>query len=243
MQMFGFGVVMPLYAILHLALPRRAPGSSTKAVQLQDPIQLHTVAPAFLLGYIFPSALLIFPYSDPASRQRSNIVWQYFPVYVGALITGFTAMAKRISIGQNLHKSPSQLSRDALSHAYGFALAFAAIFQWATYAVLFVAWAFPDELPSGLADRFTPKNVFVPNPPHSFRKMESPAAAMHEFVLFDQYTGSAAILVWAAALCQEAGVTMTSVVDILRDSLILGPIAAGLKILRKRDNALLSKAQ
>jgi hypothetical protein len=238
----GFGVIMPLYALLYFVLPRQGSAASAEAAQLRDPIELHTVGPAFILGYFLPSALMAFPYEDAYSSQRANIVWQYFPVIVGVLLTGLSFMAKRLSIGMDIHTSKSRMSRDALNHAYGFALTCATLCQWITYAILVVAWGAPGKLSAQLAGHLTPGKVFFPEPPHSDSPMNSPGTAIHEFLKWDQYTGSFAILVWAFALARQAGARTPSFGDVFRDTLVFGPAAAGMKVLWKRDTSLLSKA-
>ncbi|KAI9150329.1 Epoxide hydrolase aurD [Paramyrothecium foliicola] len=241
MQSFGFGVIMPLYALLYLTLPRSDP-TSADAAKLRQPIQLHGIIPAFVIGYFVPTAFLVYPYEDAALSQRANIVWQYFPVYVVAIIEVFTWASKRVSIGQNINTPSQQLSRNALDHAYGFAFAVAALCQWVTYSAMIAAVVIPDELPSGVASRFTPTRLFVPRSPHSFAAMESHSTAIHDFLKYDQFFGSAAIALWALVLSQEAGVRRVSLSKFLRDVVFFGPAAAATNILWTRDEALLEKA-
>jgi hypothetical protein len=240
-QALGFGVAMPLWCILYFVLPRPNPASAD-AARLRDPIQLHSVIPAFLLGFVFPSIITAYPYADPAWRQRANIFWQPFPAWVSLLLVVFTGVAKRTSIGQGLGRSSAQLSKDALDHAYGFAFGFAAVVQWITYSTIVAAYILPEELPSGVAARLTPETIFVPGSPHSFAPMESPGQATFDFLRYDMYTGSIALAIWAVTVAREAGVSGLSVFELLRDSVLVGPCAAAIRVLWKRDEVLLSKA-
>ncbi|KAH7145533.1 hypothetical protein B0J13DRAFT_323102 [Dactylonectria estremocensis] len=243
MQTFGFGLVVPVFFILHLAVSSRSTLADT--VRLRDPTSLHTVAPAFTLGYFIPSLVLAFPFPQANLRQWANIVWQAFPLHVVLCQAVFTGVVKRTSLGQDAFTSPVQLDRRALSRAYGFAWNVAVTGQLCTYAVLVAASMAPKLFPPGVARTLSFAGVFIPGPPHSSAPMTSPAAVVHDFFRYDLYVGSAVALVWAVYLLSQvrpsgpeerANLTRGVVMSLC----LSGPGGALVALLQHRDETVLA---
>ncbi|KAH7165291.1 hypothetical protein EDB81DRAFT_249573 [Dactylonectria macrodidyma] len=243
MQTFGYGLVVPVFFILHLVVSSRS--SLTDTVRLRDPTSLHTVAPAFTLGYFVPSFLLAYPFAHAGVRQWANVVWQAFPLHVVLCQAVFTAVVKRTSLGQDAFTSPVQLDRRALSRAYGFAWNVAVTGQLCTYAVLFTASIDPGLFPAGVARTLSFAEVFFPGLPHSSAPMTSPAAVVHDFFRYDLYVGSAAALVWAVYLLSQvrpsgaeerANLTRGVVMSLC----LSGPGGALVALLQHRDETVLA---
>lgn len=236
MQGTGYGLTMPIYYLVDLLFS----SSDAQGVGLTDPTRLYAIIPAFALGFIIPSALQTLP----APRDLHQILlaaWQPFPIYFGVLLWVFSNIVKKIAITGSVGTKKSVTDRNALDHAYGFAIGIGALTHWVTLGVIVAAAFAPDLFPAGIAERLTLANVFVP---HALRYYgpATVASAMLQFLHYDQYIGAAAGLVWAATLAKRAGVwspNKKGIRRILRDVLVLGPPSAVISLLRSRDEAVL----
>lgn len=243
-QSVGFGVIMPIYTSLHLLLTSNRAGLD--AVHLRDHVRLHTIVPAFFFGYFFLSILAAFPFEDAAVRQWCNAVWQGFPLHVVLWQIVFAAAAKRISIGMDSGVGRKELEKRALGYAYQFVLVVGTITQWTTYAITMAAVFNPSLFPGQLAQALTPDKVFVPGSPHSYEPLSSAAVVIHDFLLYDQYIGCAALLVWSTTLAARAGrisVDAALAVRVLRNCLLVGPAGAAVLLMWQRDDAVLSEGE
>ncbi|KAH7395488.1 hypothetical protein BKA64DRAFT_60351 [Cadophora sp. MPI-SDFR-AT-0126] len=83
-QLFGVGVVAPLYFFLHFVLI-----PSTKFHAASDrhvPIHLaKTILPTLILCYVVPGIAMYWPTSHISTLQGWNFVWQLFPIYLSIL--------------------------------------------------------------------------------------------------------------------------------------------------------------
>ncbi|KAJ3499934.1 hypothetical protein NM208_g17259 [Fusarium decemcellulare] len=246
LQMIGFGFVMPLFLVVHLLYTSKT--SWSQAVHVRDPTSLHTVVPAFLLGYLLTSVLFVYPFSEGNVRQWSCVIWTVFPLNVIVLQTLFTNIVKRTSIGQDTWTPKTKLDRAALSHAYGFAWNVAVTGQMCTYAVLIAANIFPSIFPDGIAKTLTIENVFLPDAvPHSNRPMTDPASAMHNFLIYDLYGGSVATLIWAVHLLLQVRPELKSGAEraglargVITSILLSGPGGAVIALMQHRDDSVLT---
>lgn len=244
MQAFGFGFIMPLFTVVHLLWTSNVTRSQT--VYLRDHTSLHTVVPAFLLGYVLLCGLLAFPFPDDNLRQWLNIIWTWFPLHVVVLQTLFTGLLKRMSIGQDTFTPKVKLDREALSYAYGFAWNVAVIGQMSTYAVLIAANIFPGVFPHGVARRLTLERVFIPDAPHTYTPMKDTGSAMHNFFNYDLYIGSISGLIWAVHLLLQvrpelsSGEERTNLARGVATSFLLsGPGGALVALMQHRDDVVL----
>ncbi|KAF5003029.1 hypothetical protein FDECE_10401 [Fusarium decemcellulare] len=246
LQMIGFGFVMPLFLVVHLLYTSKT--SWSQAVHVRDPTSLHTVVPAFLLGYLLTSVLFVYPFSEGNVRQWSCVIWTVFPLNVIVLQTLFTNIVKRTSIGQDTWTPKTKLDRAALSHAYGFAWNVAVTGQMCTYAVLIAANILPSIFPDGVAKTLTIENVFLPDAvPHSNRPMTDPASAMHNFLIYDLYGGSVATLIWAVHLLLQVRPELKSGEEraglargVITSILLSGPGGAVVALMQHRDDSVLT---
>ncbi|KPM44925.1 hypothetical protein AK830_g1612 [Neonectria ditissima] len=245
MQALGYGIVAPVFFALHLAVTSRLNLSDT--VRLRDPTSLHTVVPAFLLGYVLLCCALAYPFSHSHARQWANAVWQTFPLHVLAWQALFTGIVKRTSLGQDAFTAGAQLDRAALSHAYGFAWNVAVTGQLCTAGVLLTSAVFPGLYPAGVARSLTLGSVFGPGLPHSSTPMVSPAAAIHEFFKYDLYVGSAVTLVWAVYLLSQVRPVLSTSEErgnlargIMTSLILSGPGGAVVALLQHRDETVLA---
>ena len=237
MQAIGFAVIIPVYYILDLVLSSSKPLNA----KLRDPAQLFTVIPAFGLGYMLPSILQVVPF-ERDMHQMFIVVWQFVPLYVGLLLPLFSGVFKRLSVGQSGADEKSRFDRDALQSAYGFAIAMGALTQWITISTVVAAQLMPQLFPDGIAERLSFQSVFVPDAPHNYGPTTIAEASRH-FLLYDQYLGSAAGLVWAITNASRAGIfkgTFGDFREIIKDIVFLGPQSAVISLMWKTDEVLLA---
>lgn len=83
-QLFGIGVVAPLYFFLHFVL---IPSTKFHAADNRHiPIHLaKTILPTLILGYAVLSAGMYWPTSSISTLQGYNFAWQLFPIYLAIL--------------------------------------------------------------------------------------------------------------------------------------------------------------
>lgn len=233
---------MPVYCTLHLALTYNS-GPLDRA-RLRDPMQVKATVPAIWLGYILQTALMAYPFEDANLRQWLCAIWQAFPIWVVLLQWFFAEIAKRTSLGQDSFRSPVQIDREALNDVYSFGWNTAVFTTLCTYALIIVARLSPGLFPAGVAGRLTFENAFIPGSPHSYVKMGSEAAAMHEFLNYDLYIGGAASIVWAVVLWLRAtpGAALSSSLrkGIVTSLLLAGPGGALIALLQQKDERILS---
>ncbi|KAK6076222.1 hypothetical protein SCUP234_07390 [Seiridium cupressi] len=243
MQTFGYAAIMPLYAAIHLFTSSTFTSSGkalAKANKLRNPasFDLGVLIPAFSIGYLLPTLLMSLPVSSSSLHQWFGALWQGFPLYVMIYQHVFARVIK----------PPPQGDAETIDRAYDWAFNVAAATQVSTYVIIFAAKTFPDLAPEWAARAFTFSSVFAPGPFHSHKPLASMAAAMHDFFKWDQYTGSAAALVWGVALHVTSRKELMSFyewlklgVGILRWSALAGPAGAVVRLLQRRDQAVISE--
>ncbi|KAH7305916.1 hypothetical protein B0I35DRAFT_483667 [Stachybotrys elegans] len=242
MQARGFGLVINVYAMLMLALPR--PASLQDMVLLSDPAYFDGIIPAFFLGYIVLCGLMAYRFESGDALQIANAVWQGFPLHMGAWLSLFYYLKKHTSIGLSMAKSSKEATGAALDHVYGFALTAGAVGQCTTYLVILVASVAPDVFPAGVADSLTAEKVLLPPPPHTTDKMESPAAAILHNLMYDELCGALALTVYALTTMHQVGLSALSVERLggmALDWVTYGPVGAVAKALKQRDEYILAK--
>jgi hypothetical protein len=243
MQTFGYAATMPLYAAIHLFTSSTFTSSGkalAKANKLRNPtsFDLRVLIPAFSIGYLVPTLLMSWPLSSSSLHQWFGALWQGFPLYVVIYQQVFARVVR----------PPPQGDVETIFRAYNWAFNVAAATQVSTYAIIIAAKTFPDLAPKWAAGAFTFSSVFAPGPFHSNKPLTSMAAATHDFFKWDQYTGSAAALVWGLALDVTSRKGFMSLydwlklgIDILRWSALAGPGGALVRLLQRRDKAIISE--
>ncbi|ORY70471.1 uncharacterized protein BCR38DRAFT_481605 [Pseudomassariella vexata] len=247
MQIFGYATVMPLYCGLHL-LSSPVALNNPQAVRplYLAPLYSKAIIPAFGLGYGLLTFLFAYPFESGNTRQWFCAIWQGFPTYV----VGTQYLLAALTSSPRIRKPKNRHERhciEALSQAYNFAFNVGAATQLFTLAVIGLAKISPSVLPH-IFRNLSFRNVFKPGPFFSMQPMISMAAEMHSFLLYDQYCGSVAAIIWSSTLYISAHRTsLTKWKDyarlggnILRWSAIGGPGGAMVRLLQQRDEKVLS---
>ena len=246
MQAFGYGLVMPIYAIIHLfTSPTAAPRSTAfgEAVRPSDLALVRALPAAMFFGYFVPTVMMVAPIPWNTLHQWLGGFWQGVPIFV--------ALSRHLIAGrqQGDDKSRSSFSQDrhALRRVYSLTFTASAVVHWATIAVVAARWLVPLWFPPSLRDTLTFTRVFVPPRWWAPGQMTSMGEGIHNFFQYDLYVGSAASLVWAMALRANAlGVLRASgsrtrvLWDTTWQCALAGPGGALVGIMRGRDEQLLA---
>lgn len=240
---------MPIFALIHI-FNSPAATNNREAIRPRylTPLDLRVLIPSFTIGYFLLCFLFAYPFSSGEVHQWSGAIWQGFPQYVVfaqyLLIKLFSRFSSRAS-----RQADIRFFRDeyqALSKVYDFAFNVAAATQLFTLAILGGVKISPGLFPPWAAESLTFDNVLNPGPFYGSQPMKSMAGAMQTWFLYDQYTGSAAALVWGSYL--YLGTRKTVVTwrdrmwlgwDLLRWCSVAGAGGALVRLLQRRDEAVL----
>jgi hypothetical protein len=247
MQLFSYAATMPIFSLIHI-FGSPVASNNTEAIRPRycAPLDLKVIVPSFSIGYFLLSFLFAYPFSSGVVRQWCGAIWQAFPHLV--VLVQFLLIKLR-SFSSPLQQSGTRSLRSdykALSRVYGFAFNIAAATQIFTFGVLGGVKFFPGLFPDWATKTLTFNNVFNPGPFYGSQPMKSMSAAMQTWFLYDQYTGSAASLIWGAYLYLDSRKTELTwkdrgwlAWDILRWCSIAGAGGALVQFLRRRDEAVL----
>ena len=256
MQGLGYGFVMPVYAIVHLLTSQTAIAISPQlatAIRTKDLVSVKTLSSSIVGGYILPSILMTVPLSSAVLHQWFGGLWQGAPVWVTLLQHCFACLPRNSDQASSKKGQPAQskqlASQDrsgemiSLYRAYVFAFAVSAVTQLATFGIIGATKLFPRLFSHTL----TFSDVFIPPKFYSVAPMKNMAIGIQNFFQYDQYVGSAAAIVWAAALHRKARKESMSlkhwiwlVGEVLGMSLIAGPGGALVSVMWNRDERIIS---
>jgi hypothetical protein len=91
-------------------------------------------------------------------------------------------------------------TREALEVVYLYGIYISSFTHTATTTLIATTRLFPDLYTTAAWKAFDPLNIFVPQGFLSSDQVESIAQGMHIFLQYDDYTGSAAMVIWAMYL-------------------------------------------
>ncbi|KAF2245918.1 hypothetical protein BU26DRAFT_58521 [Trematosphaeria pertusa] len=138
-------------------------------------------------------------------------------------------------------------NRSFLRRAYLFAFASTSISHVATFATIAARNLFPPLFSPLAQETLTLNQVFLPPYFRAPGPMESMAVGIHNFFQYDQYVGSTAALVWAAATranSRKSAMTFKDwaclVGELVGVGLIAGPAGALVSLMWNRDDCVLS---
>jgi hypothetical protein len=227
LQNISFTITTPLYLFLHLLtspVSKPFPGTHANSVLLISTWDLRILPVSIILGYIIPSILMALPSPDlvtPESHQRFIAFWQPFPIWT-VLIHQFlkhtlTYFAKKLTSKDNKTRAQTPLGASYLSNAkpvYRFGLALCILTHVPVLLItLLPSTIFPTSLPylSKLGQENL-ASVFLPHIPLLTYRISSLSEGVHNFLIWDLYVGSAALLLWAVLLYRNA-TTEKAIVD------------------------------
>jgi len=261
-QNVSFAISTPLYLFIHLLTsPISKPftfahASDSLFVSTYD---LAIIPISITLGYIIPSLLTIFPaYSPTASPTHQYLVafWQAFPLWT-ILVQWTLKLVCTLILGQDTAAEAEKSPQPAASTTYLYyaskVYTFTLLFCTATHLPAIVLSLLPPHIiPKSMPalaylahTSFT--SAFIPPLPLG-QPIKDLAEGAHVFLLWDMYIGSAAGLLWAVVLYQNASIGKQSMfpnVSLIAKTIIWtvlgGPVAAWTILMWERDQVVKQK--
>ncbi|KAB5576341.1 hypothetical protein GE09DRAFT_620878 [Coniochaeta sp. 2T2.1] len=205
MQLLGYGVIMPLYGIVHLLTSPVSAAANEQQTQIANLEELEALPLALVIAYIMPAVLMSIPVLSDSTRQWFGAVWQGVPIWSTVCLKMIAAYLRRNKRG-GFSASGNDRGRERrlLARVYGFAFAACLVGQLVPLGLILTARVCPSVFPAGVADVMTIWDVFVPPPFWTGKKMKDMASGIHGFFQYDQYVGSLAAGIWAVALYIKA---------------------------------------
>lgn len=234
MQVLGYGVTTPAYYILDLIFSSH--NASDFQVRSPSKLQPKVFIPAITLGYVLPSALQLLPVSEDL-HQIFLAIWQPFPIYVVFFLWLFSQISPAPTPQAGKEKSKKNL--DSINHIFSLAITTGLQIHWITTILIPIFRSYIFDLAT--AERLSFSNVLVPHGVHWYGAATIAQASM-QFLQWDLYCGGLAGLVWATTLAQRAGAWefgLQGVWVVLKDVVIMGIPCAALKMLCRRDSAVM----
>ncbi|KAI1637173.1 hypothetical protein F4809DRAFT_335406 [Biscogniauxia mediterranea] len=224
-QIFSYGLVMPLYGILHLLTSRASQVfglNLAESTRIAHQASVKMVPEAMVVGYIIPAVLMSVPLFPNSLHQWFGGLWQGSPVWAMLVQKAFasyyskrrrTTSISHLQYDLKVEKAEGAAGLDAppppmenrgsayvLSRVYSFAFICCVASQLGPLMVTLAVAVCPAAFPPHLRAAWAMTEVFVPPLFYASGKMQSMGSAMHGFFQYDQYVGSTAAVIWSSAL-------------------------------------------
>jgi hypothetical protein len=267
MQNVTFAVTVPLYLALHLLTspaslaltPRDAAASSPATNLLLSSLEVWVLPISVSLGCVLLEVLAGRTFLAPETRQTFLALWQVFPLctyLIQRMLTAtLAALFPRSYNGAVYH---STAERDAgllraLRSTYAFAFCGAAVSHIAAWTLSLESVLLPDLFHPDItsASLLHPRRVFAPPSPVDLTPPRDLAEGFHRLLLFDEYIGSFAFVVWALVINRFAYTTslrawaahLRLLVTVAVLTLFSGPAGAAVWLVWQRDELVLGTGQ
>jgi len=255
-------IIIPLWCTIHLFTSpiALAPGSSSRAQAktslLVHPTELKVLPWSLLIGAGIPTALMVF--SSAATVEPLYKSQQFWIVarFAHPLLTSAT----HLIISMFCHSSDASfMSAEqrnkgvlrALEHVYSIATYVAVVPHVAVFSIALLSQLAPAVFANGYQSLFSPTRIFWPvslwtgvNP----SKISIGSGSLM-FLQWDEIVSCAAILIWAFALNRQAlsrepqgSTSLGIVVRTCILTLVGGPAAAAISLIRERDTVILESS-
>ena len=200
-QNAAYAVILPIYLALHLWT---SPLTSSKRLShyLVDTPNTAAVFGSMILGFILPSIVMSLPAPSVISFDQKQVyiaIWQFFPVWVSVLQAILPYVLPNLE-EQHSAKSSTQQAFNTMRVLYVGLLTFAGIGQVSTASLLLVSKFFPGLFAVEFQGSFNPGKVFLPVAISPSTRMPSIGAGAHQLLQYDEYIGSAAMVLWGTVL-------------------------------------------
>ncbi|KAF4339130.1 zeaxanthin epoxidase chloroplastic [Fusarium beomiforme] len=97
-QLRGVGLIAPLYHLISVCEHLLRGSVNTMTDRSIDKEVVESFVPGITLGYIIPTALMLWPFKNNATWQKFTALWQPFPAYVGLITAGLSAILRKRKI-------------------------------------------------------------------------------------------------------------------------------------------------
>ncbi|PGH08171.1 hypothetical protein GX51_01325 [Blastomyces parvus] len=203
LQLFTFGVMMPIYAALHLFTSRTLPARQSSEIPSRSLTGVNLIPISVILGYFLPSFAMVLPAETtpdflPPTQERIAF-WQAWPIWLWlthSMITRITALfSSPVSDSQGAKRT-----RSALRRVYAFAFTITAVPHIAAWSLSLSAVAFPTLFGQEVAAALHPARVFLNAMPWSGVQAQSLSEGVLWFLQWDHVVGVCGMLLWAIDL-------------------------------------------
>ncbi|KAI9878134.1 MAG: hypothetical protein M1830_001780 [Pleopsidium flavum] len=257
MQNVAFAVVIPLYLAIHLFTsptvlsPHGQLSKSTTYLRV-DPTELEVLPYSVFLGFIVPTILMCLP--APAAvtyPQKQGLIafWQAFPLWISLWHMVISSSMKRISsMSGTSNRYPAadrQTVHEALRKVYLFGFAMSAVIHVAIISISLASILTPAMFATSYSALLRPSQVFIPVSLFSTVQVSSVGEGALYFGQWDELVGSAALLLWAAALYRNAHGAKVSwpgwaslVAKVIGLTVVAGPCSTALTLIWERDELI-----
>ncbi|KAL8670248.1 MAG: hypothetical protein Q9168_005200 [Polycauliona sp. 1 TL-2023] len=202
MQLVTFAVVAPVYFAIHLSTSPTVSSRKWSDLRINSP-QLQTIPYSVALGYILPAILLALPAPSVIgydAKQLFMAVWQVFPLTVGFLQLAAPSVRSWFIVKVSANEKTDNRTVIPMRKIYALMLAIAVVGQVSSWTISISAVFFPRIFTSEMSGLLKPSSVFLPPAVTPAVKMPSIAAASSQLLQYDEIVGSAAMVLWSAAL-------------------------------------------
>ncbi|KAL9573477.1 hypothetical protein ACKAV7_002021 [Fusarium commune] len=94
-QLKAVGRIAPLYHLISVCEQIFRGSIAPTTDRLVDKEVVESFVPGIALGYIMPTALMLWPFKNKVTWQKFTAIWQPFPVYVGLITAGFSTFLRK----------------------------------------------------------------------------------------------------------------------------------------------------
>jgi hypothetical protein len=202
-QLASYGVAIPLYLTFQLWTSPTVSGVQRDTI-LVRPLQAKLVPYSIILGYIMPVIILLLPSPSVISLEQKQTwlaVWTIFPVVV-TLIYFFLSTIWRNYLSRPKYTAYTyDGTLSSTRQVYVFAFALVTITHIVSWSVSLTSLVLPALYSPSIVADLHPAWAFLPV--LSYEHTEWPLC-IHRLLQWDNFVGSTAVLVWAAALLSNA---------------------------------------
>ncbi|OJD27916.1 hypothetical protein ACJ73_00683 [Blastomyces percursus] len=202
LQLFTFGVILPIYAALHLFTSRTLSARQTIDIPSRSLTGVNLIPLSVFLGYLLPSLAMVLPEKTTGflpSTQERIAFWQPWPIWLWLIHSTLTRIAALFSSPvPNSQSAKRTLS--ALRRVYAFAFTITAVPHIAAWSLSLAAAILPILFDQDVATALHPTRVFLNAMPWSGVQAKSFGEGALWFLQWDQVVGVVGMLLWAIDL-------------------------------------------
>ncbi|KAL2391327.1 hypothetical protein RJ035_000363 [Blastomyces gilchristii] len=203
LQLFTFGVVLPIYAALHLFTSRTLSARQTIDIPSHSLTGVNLIPLSVILGYLLPSLAMVFPETTTTSflpsTQERIAFWQPWPIWLWLIHSTLTSITALFSSPVPNFQGAKH-TRSALRRVYAFAFTITAVPHIAAWSLSLAAAIFPILFDQDVATALHPARVFLNAMPWSGVQAKSFGEGALWFLQWDQAVGVVGMLLWAIDL-------------------------------------------
>ncbi|KLJ13428.1 hypothetical protein EMPG_11618 [Blastomyces silverae] len=204
LQLFTFGVILPIYAAVHLFTSRTLPARQIIDIPSRSLTGVNLIPLSVILGYLLPSLAMVLPETTTTgfflpSTQERIAFWQPWPIWLWLIHSTITRITALFSSPVPNSQSAKH-TRSALRRVYAFAFTITAVPHIAAWSLSLTAAIFPILFDQDVATALHPARVFLNAMPWSGVQAKSFGEGALWFLQWDQVVGVGGMLLWAVDL-------------------------------------------